>query len=59
MELEQSEELYDEARFLQRLGEYSEAEVDDARLLFEQAKVNNFSMLADEYIAWRSLLPYL
>jgi outer membrane protein TolC len=59
LEMEQSRELYDEALFLQEAGEYSSAETEDARLLYEQARVNYFDMLAEEYMAWRALMPYL
>jgi outer membrane protein TolC len=59
LEMEQSEELYEEAQFLQKAGDYSSAESEDARLLFEQARVNYFDMLAGEFLAWRDLLLYL
>jgi len=59
LERDQSQDLYEEAQFLYKSGDYSQAEMDDARLLYEQSRVNFFSMAADEYMAWRELLPYL
>ncbi len=58
IEEEQAKDLYEEYEFLMSLGDYSEAEVEDARLAWEQAKINSFSMLAEEYLAWRELLLY-
>ncbi|MDC7233743.1 MAG: TolC family protein [Spirochaetales bacterium] len=58
LEEEQSAELYDESRFLLRTGAYSEAEVEDARLDYEQSVLNTYSMLVEEYLAWRDLLLY-
>jgi len=59
LELEQARDLLEEAEFLHRLGEYSEAERDDAQLTLNQSEVNLFSALAEEYIAWREVLVYL
>lgn len=58
LEEEQSADLYDESKFLNRMGEYSEAELEDARLEYEQSVLNTFAMLIDEYLAWRDLLLY-
>lgn len=58
LEEEQSADLYDESKFLNRMGEYSESELEDARLDYEQSTLNKFSMLVDEYLAWRDLLLY-
>ncbi|MDA3852264.1 MAG: TolC family protein [Spirochaetaceae bacterium] len=59
LEEEQSSDLYEEAKFLNQLGEYSDAELEDSRLFYEQSRVNSFSMLVNEYMAWRDLLIYL
>jgi Outer membrane efflux protein len=58
LEEEQSADLYDESKFLNRMGEYSEAELEDARLDYEQSLLNTFSMQVEEYLAWRDLLLY-
>ena len=58
IEESQAQDLYEEYRYLMTLGDYSEAEVEDARLSWEQTKINSFSMLAEEYLAWRELLLY-
>ena len=59
LERDQSQDLFEEAQFLYKAGDYSRAEMDDARLLYELSRVNFFSMAAAEYLAWRELLPYL
>jgi outer membrane protein TolC len=59
LEKEQVSDLYEEAQFLFELGEYSQAERDDAALSLESAEISLFSALADEYLAWREILLYL
>ena len=59
LEKEQATDLYEEAQFLFELGEYSQAERDDAALFLESAEISLFSALADEYMAWREILLYL
>ncbi len=59
LERDQNHDLYEEAGFLFQTGDYSRAELDDARLLYEQSEVNFFTAAAAEYMAWRDLLPYL
>ena len=58
-ELEQSRELYEEADYLFGLGEYSEAERDDAALTLESSEISLFDALAGEYLAWREIMLYL
>ena len=58
LEMDQSRELYDEARFLFDLGEYSRAELEDAALSYETSRLGLFRALADEYLAWREILLY-
>ena len=59
IEEEQAAELYEEALYLYDLGEYSQAERDDAALTLKSAETSLFSALADEYLAWREMLLYL
>ncbi len=59
LELEQATDLYEEALYLNEIGEYSEAERDDAELALRLAETGLFSSLADEYLAWREILLYL
>ena len=59
IEREQAKELYEEARFLYELGDYSQAEMDDAYLAYDASEISLFRALADEYLAWRDLLVYM
>ncbi len=59
IELEQAEELLDEADFLHELGEYSAAELEETRLEYEQIKNNLFSAAASHYAALRALAAYI
>lgn len=59
IELEQAEELLDEAEFLHEIGEYSEAELEETALQYEQSKNNLFSAAADHYTALRALAAYI
>lgn len=58
-ELEQAEELYLEAKFLYELGEYSAAELEETRLIFESSKNSLFSAAADQYTALRTLATFM
>ena len=58
VEIEQAEELLDEARFLLEMGDYSAAELDEAILMYEQSSNNLFSAAAEHYLALRALAAY-
>jgi len=51
IELEQTELLHEEAKFLHNQGDISELELDDARITYEQAENSLFSALVEEYTA--------
>ena len=57
-EKEQAEELLGEAALLAELGEYSEAELEETKLLFESAVNSLFEAAAAEYTALRNLQPW-
>ncbi len=57
--LDQAKELLDEANFLFERGEYSAAELSEARLLYEQSRNSLFSAAADHYMALRELAAYI
>ncbi len=59
IERDQAEELNVEAEFLYDLGEYSEAEREDALVSYQAAEISLFSALSEEYLAWRELLLYM
>ena len=59
VELEQAEELLDEAEFLFELGDYSETEMEETALQYEQSKNNLFSAAAAHYTALRTLAAYI
>ena len=56
---EQAGELLDEAEFLLELGEYSEAELEETKLEYEQAQNSLFRAAAEHYTALRALAAYL
>ena len=58
VEFEQAGELLDEAAFLHELGEYSEAELEEASLEYEQSKNSLFSAAAKHYTALRALYRF-
>ena len=58
VELEQAQELLDEAGFLYKLGEYSAAELEETALLYRQTKSNLFTAAAEHYNALRTLSGY-
>jgi len=58
IELKQAEELLDEAEFLFNLGEYSEAELEETALLYEQSRNGFYSAAAQHYTALRSLMRF-
>ena len=58
VELQQARELFDEASFLNKLGEYSEAELKETELLYKQAEIDFFTAEADHYTALRVLEDY-
>ncbi|MDC7126463.1 MAG: TolC family protein [Spirochaetales bacterium] len=58
VELEQAKELLDEAEYLNKIGEYSQAEVDETELDYQKSKNSLFSAAADHYTALRKLKSY-
>lgn len=58
IELSQTNELLEEAKFLHQIGEYSEAELEETSLLYELTANKLFEAAAERYTALRSLLDY-
>ncbi|HAK45072.1 MAG TPA: hypothetical protein DCO79_04020 [Spirochaeta sp.] len=55
VELQQAEELLDEAEFLYELGDYSAAELEETGLLYQQIRNGLYSAAAEHYNALRAL----
>ena len=58
VELTQAEELLDEAEFLNKQGEYSEAELEETKLQYRKSELNLFKAAADYYTCLRTLSTY-
>ena len=59
LEYQQAQILLSEAELLQRLGDYSEIELQESQLTLSLAENALFRALADEYIAWLELKSYM
>ena len=59
VELEQVKILLSEAELLQKLGEYSQVELQLSQLRLQQTENSLFRALSDEYQAWLELKKYM
>jgi outer membrane protein TolC len=59
LEYEQAKILNSEAKLLQKMGEYSEVELEESRLTMIEAENTFFKALSDEYQAWIQLKPFI